>query len=866
MASRSGQISRSGPEKSAHISPDHAPGHLAEISGATNIHPVSRFPDPCFLIEPDTGKILDFNTLALELLGYEPEELLAKTIFDLKFGLSREEFRSYVDQTGDRLFTALPLSQLLRRDGSSVSVELNLGLTTADGFRAIFIVARDITERERAEQERAVIAEIGRIISSSLDINDIYARFVNAVHEILESDRTVIAEIDLDRRTITPVFINGVDVQGSGRGLEHPLDASPLGPVIDTRKALLLDRPATEALADRYPVMATRVSAHLYSHLAVPLISNDEVVGMFTVSSTKDSIYDERDLDLAEQVAAQISGAVAASRLYARTRKDLKEKEVLAEIGRVMGESLDIDVVYDRFAQSIKKLFDFDRITVSEFDIESNTTTPLYVAGLEVEGWEAGSVHPVEVTQLGSVFLDRLPLLLSTQSVETHFLKHGPAAAGATAGLRSGMAVPLIIRDQVLGALNLSSFQQDAYTEEDLELLERVGQQIANAVSNARLFAATSRDGRERAAIAAVGLAVNSDLDLEAIYASVDREISRLIDSDRIAISLISDSDRKVQELVYVSGVKAPGFEEGDRIPNRHTPGREWGWLRFRQDTLSDGKKNGEISSLGLRSRIVATFGSPDSDPLGYISLRSYQPNAYQDADLDLLEQIAVQITPAIVNAQLLTRVRGAAAQEERTRISRDIHDSVAQGLSGLLWQIDEIEDSIKTDPSEALGLIEKARHAATSSLLDTRRAVWGLRPGELGGRGLPDALRRETERIALECRLNWEFNSTGKLVELMPQLELALLRVGQEAVYNTVRHADANAITMALKWSARFVELVITDDGVGFDVEEASGATDSAHGLHAMKERAQENGATLEIRSTPGTGTTVTMKVPYQR
>ncbi|MCH8103486.1 MAG: sensor histidine kinase, partial [Chloroflexi bacterium] len=200
------------------------------------------------------------------------------------------------------------------------------------------------------------------------------------------------------------------------------------------------------------------------------------------------------------------------------------------------------------------------------------------------------------------------------------------------------------------------------------------------------------------------------------------------------------------------------------------------------------------------------------------------------------------------------------------TRISRDSHDSVAQGLSGLLWQIDEIEDSIKTDSDDTFELIAMARHAATSSLLDTRRAVWGLRPGELGGKGLPDALRRETERIAHEGHLMWEFKSTGEPFELTPQVELALLRVGQEAVYNTVRHADANRVAMTLQWNAGSVNLVITDDGIGFVVDDATGAIDSAHGLHAMKERAQESGATLEIRSIPGAGTSVTMKVPSQR
>ena len=111
-----------------------------------------------------------------------------------------------------------------------------------------------------------------------------------------------------------------------------------------------------------------------------------------------------------------------------------------------------------------------------------------------------------------------------------------------------------------------------------------------------------------------------------------------------------------------------------------------------------------------------------------------------------------------------------------------------------------------------------------------------------------------------------WEFKSTGKPFELTPQVELALLRVGQEAVYNTVRHADANRVAMTLQWNAGSVNLVITDDGIGFVVDDATGAIDSAHGLPAMKERARESGATLEIRSIPGAGTSVTMKVPSQR
>ena len=141
MAGESRNFSRARSEKSSHGNLDGASPRPESASGARNIHLVSRFPDPCFLIEPDSGRVLDFNSLALELLGYEREELLAKTIFDLKPGLSREEFKSYIGQTQGQTFTALPPSRFLRRDRSNVFVEFYMGLTEVDGIPTPLVVS-----------------------------------------------------------------------------------------------------------------------------------------------------------------------------------------------------------------------------------------------------------------------------------------------------------------------------------------------------------------------------------------------------------------------------------------------------------------------------------------------------------------------------------------------------------------------------------------------------------------------------------------------------------------------------------------------------------------------------------------------------
>ena len=164
------------------------------------------------------------------------------------------------------------------------------------------------------------------------------------------------------------------------------------------------------------------------------------------------------------------------------------ESSALAEIGRIVGSTLDIREIYHQFADQVRKLVPFDRITISDFDLSAGTLTPVYVAGLEVSGWEPGQTHPLSESRLGPLAYEGSCLLFDGDSTGAHARSHPEAAAGARAGLRSGVAAPIVSSGSVIGALNLSAFDSHAYSESDLALTERVARQISGAVANARLY------------------------------------------------------------------------------------------------------------------------------------------------------------------------------------------------------------------------------------------------------------------------------------------------------------------------------------------------------------------------------------------
>jgi signal transduction histidine kinase len=206
------------------------------------------------------------------------------------------------------------------------------------------------------------------------------------------------------------------------------------------------------------------------------------------------------------------------------------------------------------------------------------------------------------------------------------------------------------------------------------------------------------------------------------------------------------------------------------------------------------------------------------------------------------------------------------AVLEERTRLAREIHDTLAQQLTGIVLEL-EAADTLLNRGSErrAKSSVEKARELARGALQEARRSVWNLRPAPLSDSGLVAAIGHEVEaweeRTGIPAR--FRARAVPEHPPLSPTAEVALLRIGQEALSNAARHGKPEHVDVELRAHAQELVLSIHDDGVGFDPS-ASAPREDCFGLDGMAERARNAGGTLTVVSAPGNGTTVTTRLPF--
>jgi signal transduction histidine kinase len=228
-------------------------------------------------------------------------------------------------------------------------------------------------------------------------------------------------------------------------------------------------------------------------------------------------------------------------------------------------------------------------------------------------------------------------------------------------------------------------------------------------------------------------------------------------------------------------------------------------------------------------------------------------------AQAQALSELSAQLEERVVaqTDKLLSQEREAARLEERTRVARDIHDTLAQGLTGVVVQLGAAQRALAMAPAEADQHLELARRMARESLAEARRSIWNLRAPLSQNAGLGEALQGLSDH-PLASGITVSFEQRGAVWPLAANVESALLRVGQEALANVSRHSDARSASIVLEYAETSVRLCVGDDGVGFDAELLAAQTTTASpwggfGLIGMRERIQAFGGTLTLRNDPG-------------
>ena len=452
-------------------------------------------------------------------------------------------------------------------------------------------------------------------------------------------------------------------------------------------------------------------------------------------------------------------------------------------------------------------------------------------------------------------------------------------AAALNHGLRASWSNPVLSwKGEVLGTFCMYYRDSRSPTSEDLELIEVATHLVRVAIERDR--AEQALRASEQLARSHVDVMMRS-LDVLATEAAPEkfigemlRTIGQHLRAHRVLLWLRNQRDDSLRlHLIIENDQQVAHDPHHPFVRNPHA----WRNSAFIQEMLftkspavcddiaHDSRLNPEIREYLTRKGAKRFMTVPmfvTGEIRGFIGIQHRQQCAYRADQIELAQALAHHVMMAAHGQDLIEQQREAAILKERTRMARDIHDTLAQGFTGVIVQMEAAEEALLEEDSEhAIGHVQRARELARESLREARRSVHALRPQALEKAPFADALEAIIKNTAAGTALRTEFRITGKPRELAPLVEENLLHIGQEALTNSLKHAHATKFQAQLSFNPDAVYLELQDNGDGFNVGNSNGG---GFGLIGMKERAEQIGATVEVSSKPGAGTSIVAVSPY--
>jgi len=356
-------------------------------------------------------------------------------------------------------------------------------------------------------------------------------------------------------------------------------------------------------------------------------------------------------------------------------------------------------------------------------------------------------------------------------------------------------------------------------------------------------------------------LALASDLDLDRVLEKILRSARSAVRARYGALGVpdgrggfarfitVGVSERRAEligELPRVHGVLGALLKDGGAIRLKDIRDHpEFGYYPQEHPVLSD------FLGVPIKYR---------GDVLGNLFLSGSGAGSFSARDQRTVETLAAYAGVAIANARLYSQAQELATVEERARVARELHDSVSQRLFSMVFEARAA--ALAAPDQDSRESIRGLERSASAALKEMRALVYALRPKSLERDGLEVALRDHVHALQRAHGAAIEVRVRGGLPRLAPSVELALLRIAQEALHNALRHAAGARVYVCLEQEGGEVRLTVSDHGPGFDPQ-ALPRTTRTMGLATMRERATAVRGRLTVESAPGAGTTVTAAIP---
>jgi signal transduction histidine kinase len=534
----------------------------------------------------------------------------------------------------------------------------------------------------------------------------------------------------------------------------------------------------------------------------------------------------------------------------------------LFEAGIALSSELTLDAVLQRLLEAAAELTGARYAALGVLDASRKELERFVTHGIDPETHAAIGDLPRGRGLLGVLIRDARPLRLHDIGADERsvgFPPHHPP-------MKTFFGVPILLRGVAYGNLYLTEKEGGVdFTEGDEEVVALLASQAAVAIENARLYESSRQWARQLESLDEITNAMLSEIEPGRVLKLVVNRMSGLLDARFVAVLLAADGGSL--EVAAAHGEQADELV-GERL-------------------AIDRSKSGRVFEEGVSARVDSVLDDPDADPelmrrvgaragiwaplvvreetIGVLMAldRLGDDPRFKDVDLRLAQRFAARAAVAVDLSRHVARAtvqRIVAGQEqERRRLSRELHDETGQALMSILLGLKAIEDAEGTQRFPAA--LAELREIAVATLQDVRRLAVELRPKALDDFGLVPALERLTSSFAEKTGIAAELESRLPEGRLPSDLETVLYRVVQEALTNVVKHAHAEHVSVLLQTRPGRVAVVIEDDGRGFSERDES----LGIGLIGMRERVALVGGSLAVESSKGAGTTIVVEVPAE-
>jgi signal transduction histidine kinase len=597
------------------------------------------------------------------------------------------------------------------------------------------------------------------------------------------------------------------------------------------------------------------------SILLVPLRGRgDRLLGMIAIVCSAGLIeFEPARVQVIEAIARQSALAVENVRLAERSARLLAKEQLLAELGREIGATLDLPTILQRTIARLDAAFGSGSLALIDDDglirIQNAASSDAGLIGLT---YAAGADMIGQVVQIGrSLFVNQ------------YTPAHDPPPPNQD--WRSVIVAPLRSGGRVIGTINVGSATPAAFTYEDVDLIEAIAAQVGGPIASARLYQESQRlatqvqrRAEQLSVLNNIARAATTSLDHEQSLAEVTNQIHAGFGYAQVDLFLV---DEETNELVLAAtaGVYPrvkPGYRQHINLGLVGRVARTGQAIRsndVRQltDYLAIAERDATRSEVCVP--VVASGRT-----LGVMNVEALATGAFGDEDIALLTTVADVLAGAIENIRLYRRAQIGAVLEERNRLARELHDSVTQQLFSMVLTAQAARTHFERNPARVAGHLERLQETATAALAEMRALILQLRPPALRDQGLVAALQQHAQVVSRREGLAVALQVTGD--ERMARgIEQPIYRIVQEALNNVVKHAQARNVTITIEFTVERVQVRIDDDGLGFDPA-MTPAGDGRHlGIMSMRERAAEIGGTMQIQSQIGSGTGVIVTIPRE-